>query len=220
MIKSYEKEIEYQKVDFFLKKQKQEIENSVLSQEKEKELRHDFKNTVILISNYIEQGYLDEAKNNIKNVQMEMDLINDKMIKVYTTNKDLNYLLIHKSKVAKYHGIDFSVECMMPEELIIPNKVIINLVGNLLDNSINACKEIENRHLALKVKYLDNNLIIDIKNTVTSDFNIKNLVEGTGISSIRRIVKQNNGIFKYYLKKGKFCVQIILWNFKGDDVKC
>ena len=109
---------------------------------------------------------------------------------------------------------------MVPEYLVIDNEVIIAIIGNLLDNAIHACMitSLENiPQVILKLKYYDQSLFIDIKNSVPKDFDISKIKEGIGIKNIKKIIDKNSGIYSHSFEENMYCVQIILWDYKGEE---
>lgn len=215
MKKENRTDLEYQKLEFNLIKQKKELTNAIASQEQLQSMRHDFKNTVLILASHIENKKYTDAMNFILTIQSQISELDNNSLEVYTPNKELNYLLSHKIYFAKNHGIVTQVNCLIPEELNLENDIIIVLFGNLLDNAINACLEIDKscfKKIDLKIKYFDQSLFINIKNTIdTNHSEIPN--EGIGIKNIKKTVRENSGIYEQFIENDYYCVKIILWDF-------
>lgn len=213
-----EKEVKYQKQQQNLEKQKEQLRNAIESQSQLQLMRHDFKNSVLILSSYIEEQKYSKALDFIKSIQQELTEIERKMLESYTPNKELNYLLLHKISYARSQQISIQVECLVPEYLVIDNEVIIAIIGNLLDNAIHACIDLHREELPqiiLKLKYYNQSLFMDIKNTIQKDFDLSRIKDGFGIKNIKQIVEKNSGIYRRFLEKDMYCVQIILWDYKG-----
>lgn len=216
------KEVEYQRLKQNVEKQKQQLNDAIVSQNQLQSMRHDFKNSVLVLSSHIEEGEYSKALDFITTIQIEISEVERSLLDIYTPNTELNYLLLHKIGYARSQKVSTQVECLVPADLIIENDVIIAIVGNLLDNAINACMEIENDdtpEIFLKLKYYNQSLFIDIKNSIKSEFNPMNVREGIGIKNIKQIVEKNSGIYSQYLENDKYCVQIILWDYEGEKSK-
>uniref|UniRef100_UPI00403F0B7A sensor histidine kinase n=1 Tax=Candidatus Enterococcus willemsii TaxID=1857215 RepID=UPI00403F0B7A len=212
--------VEFQQLKQNVEKQKQQLKDAIVSQNQLQSMRHDFKNSVLVLSSYIEECEYSSALDFITTIQKEISEVERSLLETYTPNIELNYLLLHKVGYAKSRKISTQIECLVPEDLIIENDVIIAIVGNLLDNAINACMEIENDdtpEFFLKLKYYNQSLFIDIKNSIKPDFNPMNIREGIGIKNIKQIVEKNSGIYRQYLEKDRYCVQIILWDYEGES---
>ena len=215
-----EKEIEYQKLQQNQEQQKEQLSNAIVSQNQLQSMRHDFKNSVLVLSSYIEEKEYSKALDFVTTIQEEISEVERKMLKSDTPNKELNYLLLHKIGYAKAQGISTCTECLVPEYLVIDNEVIIAIIGNLLDNAIHACMitSLENiPQVILKLKYYDQSLFIDIKNSVPKDFDISKIKEGIGIKNIKKIIDKNSGIYSHSFEENMYCVQIILWDYKGEE---
>ena len=59
---------------------------------------------------------------------------------IYTDNLAINSILMNKNKVAEDKGIKVSLDLMINSKLKVSNIDICTVLGNLLDNSIEACE--------------------------------------------------------------------------------
>ncbi|WP_170927496.1 GHKL domain-containing protein, partial [Enterococcus sp. 6D12_DIV0197] len=110
--------------------------------------------------------------------------------------------------------VNTEINCFCPEKFDISNDFIIAVIGNLFDNAIDACKLLPiniPKHIKVKIKYYNRSLFIDIKNTVPENFEINDLIEGTGIKSMKKMIEENNGIYRRFSHGKEFCVQIVIW---------
>ena len=215
-----EKELEYQKIQQNLERQKEQLNNAIVSQNQLQSMRHDLKNSVLVLANYIEEKKYPKALKFITTIQEEISDVERKMLESYTPNKELNYLLLHKIGYAKSQEISTHVECLVPEDLVIDNEILIAIIGNLLDNAIHACMTLSKEtfpQIFLKLKYYDESLFIDIKNSVQKNFDLTKVKERIGIKNIKQSVEKNSGIYSQILEEDKYCVQIILWDYKGEN---
>lgn len=159
-------------------------------------LNHDLNNHKLIISKMIDSQSYQEAKEYTKNV-----FFTD--FYVSTNNQVLNYILNEKLEKAKKLGID--VKCIVEGDF----KNTISLVdlsiviGNLLDNAIEATVKTSNQYIKIKMRQDKNNLMINVINTydgaiqqinntfLTSKSNDQN--HGYGISNIKLICQKYNG---------------------------
>lgn len=144
------------------------------------------------------------------NVNLEVnDYINDIFdvpLYIHTNNNVVNYILNDKIEKAKEKNID--VKCLIQGDLSNSiSQVDISIVfGNLMDNAIEACSTIENKHISINIFQDDYKLIIDITNTYN------------GI-----IKKQNNGLIKTSKKSnshhgyGLLNIKSICKKYDGND---
>lgn len=159
-------------------------------------LNHDINNHKLVISKMLDNNVNQEAK-------MYVDDLFPTSSYVSTDNRVLNYLLNDKLKKAEDLGID--VKCLIEGNF--KNSIALTdlsiVLGNLLDNAIEATLKTNDRHIKLRMRQDDFNLIINISNTfngvVYSNNNSfltsksDNINHGYGLSNIKLICKKYNG---------------------------
>ena len=95
------------------------------------------------------------------------------------------------------------------------------LLGNLLENAIDACSMVKNRRaeISVKIKTESDAIFFQINNTCNHPpvkgrnehyLSSKHKGEGIGLESVRSIVEQYEGILEMDQNNGWFCVSILL----------
>lgn len=173
-------------------------------EEKHKQYAHNLKEYLQTISGLATKCKSEEIVDILKDMEVEVDSISDK---IYTNNSILNALLCEKELQAQKEEIGFHV--MIEPELDlgkIKNGDIIVMVGNLIDNAIEAaalCKE--EKRIDLKFFVSDGNFIVlDIENTYGNRIKRKEgsylstkknpLYHGIGIKSVRETAEKYGGM--------------------------
>ncbi|MBQ3600629.1 MAG: GHKL domain-containing protein [Lachnospiraceae bacterium] len=173
-------------------------------EEKHKQYAHNLKEYLQTISGLVTKCKSEEIVDILKDMEVEVDSISDK---IYTSNSILNTLLCEKELQAQKEEIGFHV--MIEPELDlgkIKNGDIIVMVGNLIDNAIEAaalCKE--EKRIDLKFFESDGNFIVlDIENTYGNRIKRKEgsylstkknpLYHGIGIKSVRETAEKYGGM--------------------------
>lgn len=173
-------------------------------EEKHKQYAHNLKEYLQTISGLATKCKSEEIVDILKDMEVEVDSISDK---IYTSNSILNALLCEKELQAQKEEIGFHV--MIEPELDlgkIKNGDIIVMVGNLIDNAIEAaalCKE--EKRIDLKFFESDGNFIVlDIENTYGNRIKRKEgsylstkknpLYHGIGIKSVRETAEKYGGM--------------------------
>lgn len=166
--------------------------------EKINQLNHDFNNHKLIIENLI----ADKSNNEINNYVNEI-FPEDKNMYINTKNKVLNYILNEKINSAKDKNID--VKCLIQGDLLNNIKIVdLSIVlGNLLDNAIEACINVSDKHIDIKITQDNHKLIISITNTYNGIIRERNKdfltikknksLHGYGISNIHSICKKYDG---------------------------
>ena len=126
--------------------------------------RHDMRNHVNTVLGLIERNASNEAIEYIK----EVDKRTSDFEKIrYTDNVALDSILTSKINLAKEKGINVKLELNISCEIKLTNIEICTLLGNLLDNSIEACEKLEkDKIIDLKMLAQEDKLIIKIKNKI------------------------------------------------------
>ena len=121
---------------------------------------------------------------------------------IYSANPVLNSILQLKAAKAKESSIKTDIQVFIPKRLSIETGDMGVLYGNLLDNAIEACRQIrqEERHLDLETKYQEGNLLILVRNSKTGKENRRLATtktdkkkHGRGIRAVRRVAEKYGG---------------------------
>ena len=178
-------------------------------EEKIKALRHDMKhhlNELMLLANKHDTAEIQEYIE-----QMKLFLQNpDEMVASGNLEIDsvLNYILRKAEK--KLKTVDIKV--MLPEK--VQHSFDLNvLLGNLLENAIEASEKTENKYLSvhialkrgvLKIKRQGKDIVLKTTKPFTDQ-------HGIGLKNVKKIVKKYNGTMSVTTQNGIFCVNLILY---------
>ena len=162
--------------------------------------KHDFRNHISMISALVQVSSKDEVLSYINEIDSSISKL-DKNI--YTDNIAINSILMNKNKIAEDKGIKVSLDLKINSKLKVSNIDICTVLGNLLDNSIEACELINgNKFIDLKIVSENNMLVIKINNNTNGNVNelkgkflsTKNSnINGIGLVQVDNIVKKYNG---------------------------
>ena len=142
----------------------------------------------------------------------------------YTNHKILNALLIERNAFAKDQSIDMDILVEPNIEIdFIEDIDLISMIGNLIDNAIEAaCKCEENdRNIQIKLfmgnefflvcrieNYFMEAPLIEKNNYVTTKINKKN--HGIGINNVRKIAQKYGGLLEIHINENIFRADLIL----------
>ena len=172
-------------------------------------------------------GYLDEMINKLNTISSReeeevIEQLDHVKFAVVTGNKILDSMLWHKSSLCRELSVVMEMEWNLPEDVGIEDMDMIGLVGNLLDNAIEACSRVRYRERLIQVKSKQhaNIMSIRVRNTkneyeepVKNQFRtIKNDTEnhGIGMQIIRSIVDKYDGTIQYYDEKTELTILVNL----------
>ena len=131
----YEKRLEdFQ--DSVLKKQRDEVQNIYQTM---RAWRHDYHNHMQAIKALLSMGKKEELSDYLDNLEKDLDSID---IAIRTGNVGLDAILSSKVSIARKNDIEVNCTAKVPDELKISDVHLCAIVGNLLDNAIEACEKI------------------------------------------------------------------------------
>ena len=183
-----------------------------------RELKHELGNQFIYMEQMVRKGEYDALEDYLQSV--------DKMYTqatelVSSGNPIVNAILNQKLSYARSVGIDTEVSVVLPEHTPLDDKTLCSLLGNLLNNAIEACREQEHPYLKVDIHPVKAYLALRVDNSVTYDVlkhnphlhttkeNAEN--HGIGMKIIRRILEENDGLLHYEMSApNRFTVQAML----------
>jgi sensor histidine kinase regulating citrate/malate metabolism len=181
--------------------------------------KHDLNNHLAVLKLLVEKNEHNEA---MKHIEQMSDAIVTASEYAQSGNIIIDSILNFKLQGAEQHGISASLELNIPEQLSITSYDMSVILGNLLDNAINACSKLEkDKRLDIKIKYKRGRLITKISNTYNGSLNYSgdNLItsdkdkenHGMGIKNIKSVLDKYNGEMEIEHTKDVFTVILLLY---------
>ncbi len=163
-----------------------------------KESLHNYKHNIMHLMALANNGDLQGIKNYL---EKENDLLGKTLFYYKTGNDTVDIILNVKQKYAESKGITFMINAEVPEKCSISSADFSSMLGNLIDNAIDASKNEKEPYIEVKIKQSERFLVIVILNkctkaniTLKTTKSDKNL-HGIGISSVKHTVRQYDGEF-------------------------
>ncbi len=178
--------------------------------------KHDMRQHLHMISAFVEDEKYDELKAYINSFRKS---IPENITISYCDHYGMNALLQYFAGLARENGIAFSANMDLPAEIGIANDVLAVLIGNLLENAVQACEKEQKPVIRIRSQMQGNSVFFKIVNTFTgkvkpsSDglyLSTKHEGRGIGLRSVRAIVDDHNGILKITQEDGLFCVSLLV----------
>ena len=101
--------------------------------------RHDYHNHMQTIKAHLALGQIAEAESYVDKMEGELDRID---FKYKTGNIGVDAILNSKLTLAEKHGIAVKCDAVLPKELSVSQLDLSVILGNLIDNAVEACDKI------------------------------------------------------------------------------
>lgn len=178
--------------------------------------KHDFHHHLQALKGQLEAGETERALAYIE--QLDDQLINmDTLLK--TGNVSLDAILSAKIAQAKAENITVTVKACVPDSLTVSDVELSIVIGNLLDNAIEACRTVEgDRFIRIYIAMKGNMLYFSMLNSsgekkkkTGSLFSThKNGLHGFGLRRAESILEEHGGWVKYNSEDGAFTSEFLV----------
>lgn len=205
------------------------------SAENVRSFRHDIKNHLLIIANMLDNDESEAAKDYICTLVgiVGSGLGSSKQFSD-TGNIAIDSVINYKLNEAADAGIKIESEISVPSNLILEPSDITVIIGNLLDNAINAVMKIPEyrRLINISIRYDRGRLFIMVKNPFDKKIksmngrliteNSDNVNHGYGLSNVERTLEKYDGVAEFDYSKNVFTVSAMLYVGMNsyDEVKC
>lgn len=204
--------------------QKKQMTETAQIYEKIRRMKHDVKHHFDCLSGYLQSGDSDGARRYLAEVS-------DQIAQVYSyVNTDcppLNFIINTKLARAQEMGIDVQCEVDVMRHDHIPDTDLCALLGNLLDNAIEASEKESDRFIHLRIfkqrgycEYLVQNRISSSvleKNPELHSSKPGNNEHGLGLRQVRLLTDKLDGFMDVYEKNGMFSIRVMI-PMTGDSL--
>jgi len=126
-----------------------------------KGIRHDMKLHLATLENYIK----DSPEEALAYVSHLLGDIGKNEVYSDTGNVALDSIINFKLKSAKDDGIEVSLDIFAPAVIGIETPDVVIIVGNLLDNALEAVAKVEDKFINIHIAYEKGNLLIRVENS-------------------------------------------------------
>ncbi len=185
--------------------------------------RHDLKHQMLNLLTLLQKGEYEKLESDMKQMA-ELDSLNGLFV-VNTQNSIIDSFVNNQYAVAKEKGIDFRVKIDVPAELPFAGEDLCVILGNALDNAIEACErgQVSNPWISIKLIYDGANLLMTIENSFDGMIrkNKKGMQisrkansqqHGIGTYSIQRVVQKYHGYYHVEVMEKEYHLEIILYS--------
>lgn len=193
-----------------LRQMNQKVEESA-------KLRHDFRHHLRTLMALAGEGRCDELENYIRGIT---EINEGTRLGRLTDNIELDALVQYYNNLAQSAGIQFRARLKLPAELHFPIVDLCGLLGNLLENAVEACQrqQTEDKTIFIAGRIQDGQLEFVVDNSFdgkTKTIGGKYLSSkrngfGLGISSVLETVERYDGVINLYADEKGFHAEMSL----------
>lgn len=184
-----------------------------------KTIKHDLKNHMASLYYLAEDDKKEEVLEYLSGV---IEVFNNKEGLASTGNVVIDSIINFKLQEVEKEEIAVTLDLNIPKELKIPSFDITVILGNLLDNALNAVKKLEkNRYINIKIKYTKGRLILKMDNSfngiiikkegiIDTTHSDKNN-HGLGLESIKTVLEKYDGTIEFEYDDIKFHTALLMF---------
>lgn len=201
---SYDKQLKLATLEQIMERESENYRAIASSYAEIGNIKHDLKNQVTILNDLLKDSKYDEAKQHINQLYNDVEKVTSVC---YTGNSAVDSIINLKGDYARSCNISF-ISKITVKSIDFDAIGICRILGNALDNAIEACEriDIDEKFVCVSMHRLNNKLIIEIENS-SLPVDVNNLItskenkaaHGIGMQSIRQTVekgfeKMHNGV--------------------------
>ena len=187
--------------------------------EKNRQLSHDLKNHILVLKHFKMEENYEGIDRYIEEIEQSFF---DIKRSVWTGNQIADMLLEQKRTMAEQEGITFTIQAVPIAEWMFDDSETCSLLGNLLDNAIEACMRMDDnadKWISVKIENQKQLLFIKIENSVNEapvmekgrPVSVKKdkMRHGYGLKNVERILNKYDGTIAYLSRDKAFQIKLL-----------
>lgn len=177
--------------------------------------RHDYHNHIQILKAHMAMKQYEEAAVYLDRLEEDLDTV-DTVIR--TGNQMIDAILNSKLSLMKEREIKADATVFVPKTLSVPDTDLAVLLGNLLDNAMEACGQLEapERFIRIYMDVLKGQLYLSVTNSMKGRavkpdkpfYTTKQGGHGYGIWRVKGIVEKHGGYLNQQSEEGVFATEV------------
>lgn len=194
-----------------------QLDTIMKTENKIRGLQHDMKHHIIQLELMAKQNGQSDIEEYLQNMA---DFMSNPEEVVHTGNLDidsvLNYMISKAEQVLK----EVNVKVNIPSDIASHFNINV-IIGNLLENAIEAAVNTENKILDIDIHYKQGVLYLDISNSYSNKVTVKehrfltskedDHKHGIGLYNVKKMVEEHNGVLQFCYDENMFRVKIMMY---------
>jgi len=211
--------------DFAISSSKLDLANSQIAMQKEyyntlreqideiREIKHDIRHFIGSMSRLANEGELNKLKIFLSEYGQKVD---KEQLPIFCENVVANSIIGYYYIRAKESGIIFESQCNIKSNITMGDSDICIVLGNALENAIDACKQMDNsqvRFVSVEAVKMKGQYLMKVKNSYIGSLEIKDgrfvtskgdKFHGLGIRNIEKVMESYGGLVKIEYDEKEF----------------
>ena len=188
--------------------------------EKNRQLSHDLKNHILVLKHFKMEEDYEGIDKYIEEIEQSFF---DIKRRIWTGNQVADMLLEQKRTLAEQEGITFTIQAVPIAEWMFDDSDTCSLLGNLLDNAIEACGRMDgnaDKWVSVRIENQKQLLFIKIENSVNEvpvmekgrPISVKKdkMRHGYGLKNVERILNKYDGTIAYLSRDKAFQIKLLI----------
>lgn len=209
--RSHEREREAENARRQLELQENYYADLMARQEETRSLWHDMKKYMASVEALIANENREEAQRCLEGIYSAFSELSSA---VDTGNKLVDSILTYGIKRAREHGVSVRPDIWVDNNLAFPATDLFVIIGNTLDNAIEACAQLDDaaeRVITVTLRQNNHLLLYEISNPyVDKNTRKPGKIHGYGLKNVRACVERNEGLLHISRQDNIFRVSIQL----------
>lgn len=183
-----------------------------------KAARHDLRQHLGVMDAYLAKGDIDGLK---QYLQTYGRTIPSDMQNTFTRNFALNAVCVYYAEEARKYETEYDVKLDMPEHLPMSEPEPCAVLGNLLENAVDACREMEHGPRFIRIRGIceGSHIILTVDNSCSREplwsngrlLSSKHSGLGTGTYAVRETAERSGGGAEFTFQDGVFYASVFLY---------
>ena len=203
-----------EKTEMQLDQAGKELESLRRLQKLTAEYRHDTRHRLRMLSAFVDEDNIDGIKELIANAASDLDTVSPTR---YSANENVNIVLSYYAQECKRESIKLSIRAEVPSELPLSATEVCALIGNALENAVNACRGMRDAVIDVELIEHRGKLLFSVENSYRRTVVLidgmprsKNEGHGYGCPSIKAIAEKHRGQAVFEAGEDRFSLMVVI----------
>lgn len=196
--------------------QKKQFDTLAAHMEETRRARHDLRQHLAVVQSYLDH---DDKTGLAEYIDIYKGKVPPDVAEYFCANNVVNAVISYYTVQAREAGIEFATKVTYPKDCPVSDTDITVLLGNLLENAVEACRRetADRKFIKLRIKprgeaalyvLVDNTCMTAVSFADGTPLSSKREGPGIGVASVREIVARYGGLAQFEQRDGVFYASV------------